>query len=339
MQWSARMLHLLLLLHTLSRATSLHVKIATRPSPLAVKQAERVAETLRRADPALTTELVRISSTGEYRNNTPLPLALDPTVDFTGLLDDAVGSGAVDVAVHSLKDLPPANRWRGDLRVACHLPRTESAADALVGYASMDLVPRGARVGTASLRRRALLRCARPDLDVVTIRGNVHTRLETLDRGDVDALILGAAGLQRLELLDARRHAILSFDEMLPAPAQGIVGAVARGNGGALGDLLARADDRDARIAATAERAVLDVADAASPGTGRPPTSVAMTRDGAAWLLRARLTRPDGSRSAATTSTVEADQLGDGDAAAREFGAAAGRDLLRRAGGASFFAE
>ena len=108
----------LLLLHTLSRATSLHVKIATRPSPLAVKQAERVAETLRRADPALTTELVRISSTGEYRNNTPLPLALDPTVDFTGLLDDAVGSGAVDVAVHSLKDLPPANRWRGDLRVA-----------------------------------------------------------------------------------------------------------------------------------------------------------------------------------------------------------------------------
>ena len=202
----------------------------------------------------------------------------------------------------------------------------------------MDLVPRGARVGTASQRRRALLRCARPDLDVVTVRGNVQARLETLDRGDVDALILGAAGLQRLELLDARRHAILSFDEMLPAPAQGIVGAVARGDSDALDDLLAAADDRDACIAATAERAVLDVADAASPGAGRPPTSAAMTRDGAAWLLRARLTRPDGSRSAATTSTVEADQLGDGDAAAREFGAAAGRELLRRAG-PSFFAE
>ncbi|KAH8061264.1 porphobilinogen deaminase [Aureococcus anophagefferens] len=255
------------LIDKLSSVEEVTFKHYEKPSPLPTSNPTISA--LPTYEPTVKpSQLVRISSTGEYRNNTPLPLALDPTVDFTGLLDDAVGSGAVDVAVHSLKDLPPANRWRGDLRVACHLPRTESAADALVGYASMDLVPRGARVGTASQRRRALLRCARPDLDVVTVRGNVHARLETLDRGDVDALILGAAGLQRLELLDARRHAILSFDEMLPAPAQGIVGPPRRrrrlgdllaraddgGDSGALDDLLARVDDRDARIAATAER-------------------------------------------------------------------------------------
>lgn len=304
------------------------VSMGTRASPLALKQAEAVAAMLTLTAPGTLTRLVPLEAEGDRHLGEPLS-----KVSFTGDLDAKVLDGELDLAVHSLKDIPPQNRWTAGLTIACHLPR-ESPLDALVGASSLEELPAGARVGTASVRRQAQLRAARPDLTLVSVRGSVEERLAQLDGGAVDALVMAKAGLVRLGV-QGRQVCELPPEVMLPGAGQGVVCAVCRADGDAL-RLLRAADDCETHVAAAAERALLDAVDAAWAGRGRPPLGTLMSRGGATggadgdWTLRGSLARPDGKgvvrveRSAPLSISVA-------DAAA--LGLKAGNELLQVAAG------
>jgi hydroxymethylbilane synthase len=230
------------------------VRIGTRGSPLALRQAQEVAARLRAAWPGLDVELVPIRTSGDR-----LATASLATVGGKGLfvkeIDDALLDGQVDLAVHSLKDLP-AERPEG-LTLAAFPPR-EDARDVLVGRAGETLgtLGAGARVGTSSLRREVQVLARRPDVRVLAVRGNVGTRLRKLAQGDFDALVLAAAGLRRLGLLTGAMT-LLDPEEMLPAVGQGTLGVEARTGDQAIARLAVAIDDAATRRAALAERAFL----------------------------------------------------------------------------------
>ena len=328
---SRKMLTLLLAFHV-SSAVALHVRIGTRPSPLAVTQAEAIAAALTRCNPAVSTELVKLTSSGE---STSTSMA---AADFAGSIDEAVVSGVVDVGVHSLKDLPPMHRWQhaSELSIGCHLPR-ECPSDVLVGASSVAALPAKSRVGSSSVRRRAQWLALRPDVQVVNLRGNVGARLDALESGEVDALLLAAAGLERLGLGAedarlARGRCELSADEMLSACAQGIVGAVCRRDADdELLELLVDADEPASRLAAAAELAFLSVVDSAVPSTGRPPLAAYLEPcANGGWDFHGLLARPDGSRVVRVARRgLPADMS---EAMARAVGADAAEDLLEQAG-------
>ncbi len=230
----------------------MRVRIGTRGSRLALAQAESVAEGLRARGAEV--ELVPIRTSGDQ-------LAQVALADFGGKalfvkeIEEALLAGRVDVAVHSLKDMPAA--LPPGLGLAAFPPR-EDPADVLVtrdGGRLADL-PAGARVGTSSLRRRVLLMRLRPDLRDEPIRGNVDTRLQQLAAGRYDALVMARAGLRRLGLEPAGATP-LPVDEFLPAAGQGILGVEARAGEGPLLELLATLDHTETRIQAEAERAFL----------------------------------------------------------------------------------
>jgi len=328
----------LLLLGRLHIASALHVCIGTRPSPLACTQAEACARALQRAEPSMTYELVRISSTGDQPIGSSVAastLAQGEKVDFTGLLDDAVIKREIDVAVHSLKDLPPLRRWKPGLAIGYHSAR-ENPYDVLVGAESVAGVPLNARVGSSSVRRQAQLLAMRPDVTPVNLRGNVKARLDALDGGEVDVLVLAKAGLDRLGLSSRCQHE-LSSDEMLPACGQGIVCAVCRTDQTDLLRLLHAADDRVSRIAAAAELAFLSTVDGAAPWEGRPPLAAHMKLcEDSSWLLSCLLARPDGARVLRTTRHTASNAS---EEQARALGVEAGEELLRLAGAHFFFED
>ena len=198
------------------------LRIGSRSSALAVAQAELMAAQVFLTAPGTMTTLVPIDADADWKLGEKLT-----GVDFTSELDEAVLDRALDLAVHSLKDVPPTHRWRRGLTIACHLPRA-SPLDVIVGAPSLDALPTGARVGTASVRRRAQLLAARPDLTVMDVRGTVGKRVAQLDEGHLDALVLAKAGIERLGGLEGRLVAELSPSVMLPGAGQGIVCAVCR---------------------------------------------------------------------------------------------------------------
>lgn len=238
----------------------MRIRLGTRGSQLALIQAGLVADRLRAAGHEV--ELVRIVTEGDVR-----PIDMSPGEGvFVAAIARALLAGEVDLAVHSAKDVPLEEE--PDLVVAAY-PERADARDALVtrdGGASLETLPRGARVGTDSPRRAGFLRAARPDLEVVPLHGNVDTRLRRLDEGEADALILAAAGLDRLgrgDRIDQR----MAPEAMTPAPAQGALALQVRRSDGDLRSLLADVDDGDVRAAVEAERAVL----VATGGTCRAP--------------------------------------------------------------------
>ncbi|HEX6631804.1 MAG TPA: hydroxymethylbilane synthase [Gemmatimonadaceae bacterium] len=231
------------------------MRIATRASELALRQARAVQAAL--AARGVAGELVTYTTVGDRRLDEPLR-AIGAKGLFTQELEEDLLAGRVDCCVHSLKDLPTDSP--AGLAVVALLPR-EDPRDALVvrqGVAARTLaeLPPGARVGTSSLRRRAQLLALRPDLDIRELRGNVPTRLRKLDEGQVDAALLAAAGLRRLEL-GARIAAYLDAPDWLPAPGQGAIAVQARAADERLLPLLAALDDPATTAAATAERAFL----------------------------------------------------------------------------------
>ena len=230
--------------------------IGTRGSALAQAQAEGVAAALRRAQPGLTVRLERIRTSGDRLTDAPLGPAGGKGL-FVKEIEEALLAGRVDLAVHSLKDLP-ADLPAG-LALAAFPPR-EDPRDVLVARAvgTLDALPEGAAVGTGSLRRQAQLLHLRPDLKVVPIRGNVDTRLRKLDAGEVDAVLLAAAGLRRLGL-GARITEYLPPDRMIPAIGQGALAIEVRERdlAGALGEVVRALDDAETRAAVVAERAFL----------------------------------------------------------------------------------
>jgi hydroxymethylbilane synthase len=230
------------------------LKIGTRGSALALAQARWVADRITACDPARRVELVIIKTTGDKIQDVPLAQIGGKGL-FIKEIEEALLSGQVDLAVHSLKDMPaemPAGLMLGAV------PPREDYRDSFMSsrYADLGEIPAGGRVGTGSLRRRVQLLHRRPDLEVVPIRGNVDTRLKKMETLGLDGLILAAAGLNRLGLAHIYRGCVPESD-MLPAVGQGALGLEVRIADQDLHELLGFLDDPPTRVAVTAERAFL----------------------------------------------------------------------------------
>ncbi|MCB1837487.1 MAG: hydroxymethylbilane synthase [Alcanivoracaceae bacterium] len=229
------------------------LRIATRSSPLAVWQAEYVKQRLEGLHDGLSVELVLIKTQGDKILDTPLAKIGGKGL-FVKELEQAMMAGEADIAVHSMKDVPMELPEGFDLPVICE---REDPRDAFVSnhYDSLDALPQGARVGTSSLRRSAQLKALRPDLEVLSLRGNVQTRLSKLDDGQFDAILLAAAGLKRLGLHERIRYE-LPPEVSLPAVGQGAVGIECRANDAETKALLAPLNDADTWDRVVAERAM-----------------------------------------------------------------------------------
>lgn len=265
------------------------VRIATRRSALALWQANHVRDLLLDAHPHLEVELVPIVTRGDRILDRPLA-EIGGKGLFLKELEVSMLAGESDLAVHSMKDMPAEETPGLVLRAA--LPRA-NPFDAWVSPtgASLAELPAGARVGTSSLRRRCQVLAARPDVQVVELRGNVDTRLAKLDAGDYDAIILACAGLERLGLAD-RITAALAPPEWLPAGTQGIIGLQCRADDTALFERIAPLADDDAMRQARAERTVL----AALQGSCQVPLAVYAELDGGSVTLTGLVGTPDGRR-------------------------------------------
>jgi hydroxymethylbilane synthase len=230
------------------------LRIATRGSKLALVQSEWVKRAVETRHPEVRSELVKIKTKGDKILDAPLSKVGGKGL-FVKEIEDALLKGDVDLAVHSMKDVP-AQLQKG-LKI-CVYPKREDARDALVSrhFRAIDELPRGALVGTSSLRRSAQLLHMRPDLQIVPLRGNVDTRLKKLDSGDLQAIVLAAAGLRRLGLPD-RITNLLSPDSVLPAIGQGVLGLELREDDPKTQELISFLNDLETELAVRAERAFL----------------------------------------------------------------------------------
>jgi hydroxymethylbilane synthase len=298
--------------------------IGSRGSPLALVQAREVLGRLSAACriPPEQIEIKVIRTTGDTIQDRPLAEAGGKGL-FTKEIEEALLAGAIDLAVHSSKDMPTV--LPPGLMLSAFLPR-EDARDAFIGRTAKTLggLPEGAVLGTASLRRQALVKRLRPDLVIVPLRGNVETRLRKLDAGDFDATILAVAGLKRLGLLPAAT-AILEIDEFLPAVGQGAIGIETRADDEATRALIAKINDPDTATALAVERAFLAELD----GSCRTPIGGHARVANGVVRFRGIIVRPDGSEA------FEVLREGPVEGAA-PLGADAGRELKNRAG-ADFF--
>jgi hydroxymethylbilane synthase len=287
------------------------LRIGTRASALAVAQAEQVAQRLRAAGHAC--ELVHVSTPGDRSS---APVAQLGVGVFVSALRDALAAGTIDLAVHSYKDLPTAPDPR---LVLAAVPPREDPRDALVARDGLVLgeLPAGSRVGTGSARRKAQLEALGLGLDVVPIRGNVDTRVRKVATGELDAVVVAAAGLRRLGRI-AEATELLDFVQMLPAPAQGALAIECRADDHGLAAILAAVlDDAYTRAAVTAERAVLAGLEA---GCSAPIAALAdvvsdLTDDGTVVdrvSLRAVVGTADGAllRASAISDMDVAEKLG-----------------------------
>jgi len=267
------------------------VRIGTRGSPLALAQAHQVAARLVAANGLgeHQCEIVIIKTTGDRITDRPLIEAGGKGL-FTKELEEALFSGDIDLAVHSMKDVPAL--LPPGLSIAAILER-EDPRDAFVSlkYSSLADMPAGAIVGTSSPRRRAQVLRARPDLKVVEFRGNVETRLRKLADGVADATFLACAGLNRLGL-SQHISAIMNDDVMLPAVAQGAIGIEIRIGDNRIEDLLAPLNDADTALCVAAERAYL----AQLEGSCRTPIAGFAQLEGARLRMRGEILSTDGQR-------------------------------------------
>lgn len=241
--------------------------MGTRGSPLALAQSRLVAAALQAAHPGLTVEERVIRTTGDKLQGAPLPEIGGKGV-FTLEIEQALLQGDIDFAVHSLKDLPPD--LPSGLCIGA-IPQRESACDLCIlhpawqdwppadaALSALSFLPRGARVGTSSLRRRAQLLHLRPDLEIENIRGNIDTRLRKLEEQDFQAIILARAGLQRLQVeVAAERQRRLNERAFVPAPGQGALAIEARADSKKTLQILKAIDDAATRAEITAERTAM----------------------------------------------------------------------------------
>lgn len=281
------------------------LRVGTRASRLALWQTDHVTGRIQALWPDLIIERVPISTIGDRVIDVPLPRLGDKGV-FTRELEDGLRGGDIDIAVHSLKDLP--TEQPDGLALAAVLERADPR-DALIAPLATSLadLPSGARVGTSSLRRRAQLLARRPDLDVRDLRGNVPTRLDKVTGGNFDAAVLAMAGLERLGLV-AHVAEVLDPAVMLPAPGQGALAVQIRADDGYARDLLVPLDDRETRLATLAERAVLGHLEG---GCQVPVGALASRGSDGAFLLDALVASLDGRtviRQQARTATMRRDE-------------------------------
>jgi hydroxymethylbilane synthase len=272
-----------------SSSSTFHLKLGTRGSPLAMAQAHMVQKALadaHKADPA-SIEIVVIKTTGDAILDRPLEEAGGKGL-FTKELDIALIAGSIDFAVHSAKDLPTL--LPPEIMIAGYLPR-EDTRDVWISPIAKHPreLPRGAKVGTASLRRSAMLKRIRPDLEILLLRGNVQTRLGKVAAGEFSGTLLALAGLKRLGLT-SHVTSILDADEFLPAAGQGAIGITARVGDGEVQAQLAPILDLPTGIALAAERAFLTVLD----GSCKTPIGAQAKVSDQNLTFRGLLLRPDG---------------------------------------------
>jgi hydroxymethylbilane synthase len=292
--------------------------IGTRGSPLALRQAHEVEDRLAAALgwDKVQLPLSIIKTTGDAIQDRPLSEAGGKGL-FTKELDTALLDGAIDLAVHSAKDLP--THLPDGLTIAGYLPR-EDVRDAFISSVARSLweLPRGAVMGSASLRRQAQIKRARPDIEVILLRGNVGTRLAKVESGTVAGTLLALAGLKRLGL-ESHATAILDTDDFLPAVGQGAIAIVTRADDAHARGFVDRILDRATGVALACERAFLTVLD----GSCRTPIAGHARVDNGTIRFRGLVLRPDGSDSVevpAAGSAAEAERIGE----------EAGRDLKAR---------
>lgn len=264
------------------------LRIATRRSALAIWQAEHVAERLRAAHPGLEVEVLAMSTRGDEILDTPLALVGGKGL-FTHELERAMLEGRADLAVHSLKDMP-ATLPEG-MTLGAVLERGDPH-DAFVSnrYESLESLPDGSRVGTSSLRRQSQLKHYRSHLIFEPLRGNVNTRLARLDAGELDAIILAAAGLMRLGY-DRRVAQLIPAETCLPAIGQGVLGVECLSDANEVIELLQVLEHRETRVCIEAERSV----NRCLGGDCHAPIAAFAQLDGHNLHIRARVASPDGS--------------------------------------------
>ena len=306
-------------------ASGARLRIGTRGSPLALAQSESVRAALCALHPGLEIELETIRTTGDRFIDRDLS-EIGGKGLFTKEIEEALIAGQVDIAVHSMKDVPT---WLpAGLGIFCLLER-EDPRDVFISPVASGLggLEPGATVGTASLRRKAQILNSRPDLVVVPLRGNVHTRIEKIERGEADATLLALAGLKRLGIAEGA-GTVLATEEMLPAVGQGAIGIECRAEDARVRELIAPLNHAPTVARVTAERAAL----AALDGSCRTPIAALAEFEGAdegdgagALALKVLIAKPDGS--------VLFDTRRRGPAAAAEaMGRDAGRELRKTAG-------
>ena len=303
-----------------------HLRIGTRGSALALAQAAEAKERLQSACPELadtTIDIIPIKTTGDRILDKNLA-DIGGKGLFTKEIEEALLAGTIDMAVHSMKDMPaliPAG-----LDIACILPR-EDARDAYLSprYPSIESLPAGAIIGTSSSRRQAQLLASRPDLVIIPFRGNVGTRLDKLQQGLADATILAIAGLKRIAMEDAAQL-IIPVEQMLPAVAQGAIGIECRKNDPRTNELLRQIHHYNSAVCVSAERAFLKVLE----GSCRTPIAAYAELSGNTLHLRTLIATTDGSIIHRTERKGNATD-------AESMGTDAGQELKAR-GGDHFFA-
>jgi len=300
------------------------LRIATRKSVLALWQAEHVAQALRRAHAGLRVDLAPMTTKGDRILDRSLA-AIGGKGLFIKELEAALVERRADMAVHSMKDVP--GELASGLSIAAMLPR-EDARDALIARDARGIsdLPQGARLGTSSLRRRAQLLAARPDLSIEILRGNVDTRLRRLDAGELDAIVLACAGLIRLGL-EARITTRLGPEISLPAVGQGVIGIECRTEDSRMRALLAPLDDAATHVAVEAERAFAR----RLGGSCQSPIAAWARVDAGRLMLDGLVAEPDGSRllrDSISGTPSDAERLGR-ELAERVLAAGAG-ELLER---------
>ncbi len=308
---------------------AIKLKIGTRGSPLALAQAHMVRDQLVAAHDDLISdaiEIVVIKTSGDRILDRHLMNAGGKGL-FTKEIEEALIDGDIDCAVHSSKDMPTS--LPKGLELSVFLPR-EDPRDAFISskFSHFLDLPHGAVVGTASLRRRAQTLRLRPDLKVVTFRGNVQTRLRKLEEGEADATFLAQAGLNRLGMEDAAAEK-LTLEDFLPAPAQGAITVEVRSDDVAMKERLAPLHDEDTALAVTAERAFL----AALDGSCRTPIAAHATRQANSVMMQAMLLSLDGKTVYEADGSCATDLQ-----AAHTLGSDLGSQIREKAGSA-FFAD
>jgi hydroxymethylbilane synthase len=232
----------------------MNIKIGTRGSKLALTQANLVADSLKKTDPEITTEICVIKTSGDIMQDVSLTKIGGKGV-FVKEIEDALLCGTVDLAVHSMKDVPTENPE--GLTFAA-IMRREDARDVLVSKNNrkMEFMPRGARIGTGSMRRSAQLLAILPDLTIVPLRGNLETRLKKIETENLQGIILAAAGMKRMGLTE-KISQYLPIETMLPAVGQGALGLQIRQNDHELGEIVAKLNHAPTAAEITAERSFL----------------------------------------------------------------------------------
>jgi hydroxymethylbilane synthase len=303
------------------------LRIGTRGSPLALKQTGMVIAALARAhgwsdaEAAARTEIVVMKTTGDRIQDRPLA-DIGGKGLFAKELEEALLENRIDCAVHSLKDMPGV--LPPGLIIGCHLPR-EDPRDTFVSTIadSLAALPKGARIGTSSVRRKALLLNMRPDLAIVGFRGNVDTRLKKLAAGEADATVLALSGLKRLSADSHARH-IFSTSEVLPAVAQGAIGVEMRDDDDKIRGIFAPVNHAETELTVTLERAFL----AALDGSCRTPLAGLAERRGGKIDFTGCVLTPDGRTRIDVTRSLAISTARDSELAGRD----AGEELLARAG-------